>query len=89
MLGTGARVFKRENTAAERASSVSQDEVNQASESTCSSGGKFEYTQPSISAPTASKSPKYVRFDEDSEWIDISDEEVQLIARENRADLTA
>jgi hypothetical protein len=63
----------KENTATERVLSVSQDEVNQAPESMCS---KFDYTQPSISAPTASKSQKYVRFDEDAEWIDISDKEV-------------
>jgi hypothetical protein len=73
---TGIRIFKRKNTVTETASSVRQDEVNQASKSTCSGGEKFGYTQPSISAPTASKSQKHVRFDEDSEWMDISDEEV-------------
>lgn len=75
-LITGTRIFKRKNTATEKALSMRQDEDNQTSESTCSRGGKFEYTQPSISAPTASKSPKHVQFDEDSEWINISDEEV-------------
>jgi hypothetical protein len=60
-----------------------QGKVNQASESTCSRKGKFGYTQPSISAPAANKSPNHVRFDEDSEWINISGEGVlNVLGRE-------